>query len=453
MFDFLWNIASFIVALGLLVSVHEYGHFWVARKCGVRVEKFSIGFGKTLWRTYDKHGTEFVIALIPLGGFVKMLDERVDDVAEEDKQYAFSSKSVYQRMAIVAAGPIANFLFAIVAFYLMFIIGISSVKPIIGNVEIPSIASSANLDAQRQIVSVNNENTQDWQAINMALIAQLGEDTLTIGTKAIDSTYVTHHQLDTSNWHFEPSKTSAMQSLGIVPYIPKISPIVAAIDPQGTGAKSGLLIGDEIISVEGVNLYGNWQSFVDIIQRSSNLTLPITVSRNDINQNISLFVGTRKGTDGHNTGYIGVSPTIQPWPDSYKIDISYGPIEAISKALDSTWNLISLSFNMIGKLFTGVLGVDNLSGPISIAKGAGDSAGVSLAYFLQFLALISINLGIINLFPLPILDGGHLFYYFIELVSGRPVPEKVQELGFKLGALILLSLMSIALFNDFARLS
>ncbi len=453
MFEFLWNTASFVVALGLLITVHEYGHFWVARKCGVRVEKFSIGFGKTLWRTFDKQGTEFVIALIPLGGFVKMLDERVDEVSEEDKQYAFSSKTVYQRMAIVAAGPIANFLFAIVAFYLMFLLGVASVKPIIGEVEADSIAYRANVEAQRQIVSVNDQPTPDWQAINMALVGHLGDSSITLGTTAIDSTYVVTHQLNTQDWHFEPSKMTSMHSLGITPFLPKILPKVAALDAKATGQQSGLQIGDEIISAQGRNLDGNWQDFVDIIQRSSNKTIPIEVDRDGKIHNISLIVGTRQGSDGHNTGYIGVSPTLEPWPESYKIEITYGPIEAFSKALDSTWNLITLSFKMIGKLLTGILSVENLSGPISIAQGAGESAGVSLAYFLHFLALISINLGIINLFPLPILDGGHLFYYFIELVRGRPVSEKAQELGFKVGALILFSLMSIALFNDFSRLA
>ncbi|WNC73705.1 sigma E protease regulator RseP [Thalassotalea psychrophila] len=452
MFEFLWNLGSFIVALGLLVTVHEYGHFWVARKCGVRVEKFSIGFGKTLWRKFDKQGTEYVIALIPLGGYVKMLDERIDDVSEEDKQFAFNQKSVYQRIAIVAAGPIANFLFAIVAFYLMFLIGMTSLKPIIGDITQGSIAEQGEVKANTQIMAINGQETPDWQAVNMALVGKIGEAEINLSTRALDSTYVSNQKLNTVDWQFEPSKTSAMHSLGIEPFLPKTSTIVALLAEGEAGEKSGLIIGDEIISANDVDLYGNWQAFVDIIQQNSNRLVTLIVVRSGDLKKIDMLVGTRQHTDGRNVGYIGVSPKVDPWPESHKLEISYGPIAAMGKAVDSTWNLIVLSFDMIGKLITGHVSVDNLSGPISIAQGAGSSAGIGLVYFLSFLALISINLGIINLLPLPILDGGHLLYYVIELLTGKPVSEKIQEVGFKIGALILLSLMSIAIINDFSRL-
>ncbi|KGJ91068.1 sigma E protease regulator RseP [Thalassotalea sp. ND16A] len=455
MLEFLWNLGSFVVALGLLVTVHEYGHFWVARKCGIRVEKFSIGFGKTLWRKYDKQGTEYVVALIPLGGYVKMLDERVDEVAEQDKQFAFNNKSVYQRIAVVAAGPLANFIFAIVAFYLMFLIGSTTLKPIIGSIDHDSIAAQAQLAENSQIVAINDMDVENWQDVNMALAAQIGEAKITIATRALDSTYVSNKQLDTTNWHYEPSKTSAMHSLGIVPFTPKKKINISELTPDAAGELAGLQVGDEIISVNGINLVGNWQPFVDIIQQNPNKSVTIELARDGKKQEIELLVGTRQQNDGRNTGFIGVAGQqtyIEPWPDSHKQDVSFGPIAAIGKAVDSTWNLVELSFNMIGKLVTGLVSVENLSGPISIAQGAGTSAGIGLAPFLYFLALISVNLGIINLLPLPILDGGHLLYYVIELLTGKPVPEKFQEVGFKIGALILLSLMSIAIFNDFSRL-
>ncbi len=452
MFDFFWNSASFIIALGLLVTVHEYGHFWVARKCGVRVERFSIGFGKTLWRKVDRHGTEFVIALLPLGGYVKMLDGRVDEITEQDKAFAFNHKSVYQRIAIVAAGPIANFIFAIFAFYLMFLIGMTSIKPIIGNVSDGSIADAAKLQVNSEIVAINEQQTQDWNAVQMALIGQIGEPSIEISTKLADSTYISKHTLNTQNWQFEPSKASAMQSLGIEPFLPNTLTKVAKLEAGAAGEKAGLKLGDEIISANGVNIDGNWQGFVDIILQNPSVFIPIELVRDSKKLDIEILVGTRTQSDGHMTGYIGVSPVIEPWPEEYQIEISYGPIEAISKAGASTWNLITLSFDMIGKLITGHVSVDNLSGPIAIAQGAGSSASYGLVYFLSFLALISINLGIINLLPLPVLDGGHLVYYFIELISGKPVPDKYQEVGFKIGALILLSLMSIAIFNDFSRL-
>lgn len=452
MFTILWNLGAFIVALGLIVTIHEYGHFWVARKCGIRVERFSIGFGKTLFRRFDKHGTEFVIALIPLGGYVKMLDSRIDDITENEKSMAFNHKSVYQRIAVVAAGPIANFIIAIFAFYFMFLIGSQEAKPVIGDLKQSSIASVAQLQTNQQIISINGRETIDWKTVNMALMTGLGEDSIDIATAELGTTYIKHYQLDTSNWELDPSKQSAISGIGIVPYMPKVTPIIANVAPETPGEIAGLKVSDEIISVNGDNIYGNWQDFVDIIQRNPNNSVSIGLKRNDKFHNIDLIVGTREGSDGHMTGYVGIYPTVEPWPKSHIVDISYGPIDSMGKAVEGTWGLVTLTFNMIGKLFDGTLGVENLSGPISIAQGAGNSAGMGLTYFLYFLALISVNLGIINLFPLPVLDGGHLFYYFIELVSGRPVPEKIQEFSFKIGALILLSLMGLALFNDFARL-
>ncbi|NMP16805.1 sigma E protease regulator RseP [Thalassotalea sp. Y01] len=452
MFEFLWNLGSFVVALGLLVTVHEYGHFWVARKCGVRVERFSVGFGKTLWRRFDKQGTEYVVALIPLGGYVKMLDGRVDDVSEADKPYAFDGKSVYQRIAIVAAGPIANFLFAIVAFYIMFLIGMTNLKPIVGEVEANSIAAQAGITSESEIISIADKRTLDWQAVNMGLVGHIGDPKIEIETRASDTTYVQKHTLDTRDWQFEPSETTAMQSLGFSPFMPEIMPIVARVVENQAAANAGILLEDEIIAVNGQKIDGNWQRFVDTIVQNPNRSVAITVVRAGQEQTINVLVGTQTDNEGRSLGYVGLSPTLSPWPESHKVEIAYGPIEAAGKAVDSTWNLIVLSFDMIGKLFTGQVSVNNLSGPIAIAQGAGSSAGVGLVYFLSFLALISVNLGIINLLPLPILDGGHLLYYSIELVTGKPVSEKVQEIGFKIGALVLLTLMSIAIVNDVSRL-
>ncbi|TKB44135.1 sigma E protease regulator RseP [Thalassotalea mangrovi] len=452
MFDFFWNLAAFVIALGLLVTVHEFGHFWVARKCGVKVERFSIGFGKKLFKTYDKHGTEFVIALIPLGGYVKMLDERVDDVAEQDLPNAFNRKSVLQRIAIVAAGPLANFIFAIFAFYCLLLIGQTETKPIIGAIENDSIASQSGLSAEQQIVAINGEDTPTWQQVQMQLVGLIGETQLTISTKEENSSFAREHVLDTSDWQFEPSKISAMQSLGIVPFTPDILTTIALVAPDSAAAAAGLQAGDKILVVDDVDVTDDWPTLVSRIEQSPGQTLPLTINRNQQIQQIDITVGTKEAEDGRKVGFIGVSPSREAWPESYLVTIQHGPFEAVGMAVDKTWQLISLSFVTIGKLISGDVSVSNLSGPIGIAQGAGDSASYGIVYFLGFLALISVNLGIINLLPLPILDGGHLLYYVIELFSGKPVPEKVQELGFKFGALVLLMLMSIALFNDFSRL-
>jgi len=449
MIDFLWNLASFVIALGILVTVHEYGHFWVARKNGVKVERFSVGFGRAIWRKTGKEGTEYVLAMIPLGGYVKMLDERVDDVQPEDKDKTFNVKSVYQRIAIVAAGPMANFVFALFAFYLMFLIGVPSVKPVIGHIAPNSIASHASLVEGSEIISVSGKTTRDWQDVNLALIAEIGSENIEFKTKSRDSLYVATFVLDTSDWHFSPDKTSALTSLGITPFRPKVHNELAAVAEDSPAAIAGLLVGDELIAV-GSTQTADWLSFSKEIKLFPAQEVLITVNRDG--KVLTLPITPKRiEQSGRSVGYIGVAPKADAWPKSLLIELSYGPIEAITESAQRTWDLTSLTFSMIGKLITGDVSVKNLSGPIGIAQGAGSSAGHGFVYFLGFLALISINLGIINLLPLPVLDGGHLLYYLIELLTGKEVPEKVQEAGFKFGALALLMLMAIGLFNDFSR--
>ncbi|WP_019027073.1 sigma E protease regulator RseP [Colwellia piezophila] len=449
MIDFLWNLASFVVALGILVTVHEYGHFWVARKNGVKVERFSIGFGRAIWRKVGKDGTEYVLALIPLGGYVKMLDERVDDVQPEDKDKTFNSKSVYQRIAIVAAGPLANFAFALFALYLMFLIGVPSVKPVIGQIASNSIASKAQLTGNSEIISVGGNNTRDWQEVNLALIAAIGDNQIEIKTQQSDSQYVSTFVLDTSQWKFSPDKTSALTSLGITPFRPKVHNELAVVAEDSPAALGGFLVGDKLIAVNKV-VTTDWLAFAKEIKRFPQKEVLITINRQGETMTLSVFPNAIEQS-GVLVGYIGVAPKVDAWPQSLLIELRYGPIEAIKESAQRTWNLTSLTFSMIGKLITGDVSLKNLSGPIGIAQGAGNSAGHGFVYFLGFLALISINLGIINLLPLPVLDGGHLLYYVIELFTGKEVPEKVQEVGFKFGALALLMLMAIGLFNDFSR--
>jgi regulator of sigma E protease len=451
MLDFIWNLTAFVIALGILVTVHEYGHFWVARKNGVKVERFSVGFGRPIWRKTDKHGTEFVVAMIPLGGYVKMLDERVDKISEQDKDKTFNCKSVYQRIAIIGAGPFANFAFAIFAFYLMFLIGVPSIKPIIGSVTPGSIAEHAKLTPGTEIVGVGEQQTRDWQDVNLALVAAIGHDSLVIKTKSKDSQFIKKQTLDTQNWQFAPEKMSALSSLGLVPFRPKVYNELAAIESGSPAERAGLRLGDRLIAVNDSEMTPDWASFSSIIKQYPNQSVAITLVRDGVTLVVNA-TPTGKKQGGKLLGYLGVSPKFDPWPAEYQFNMAYGPLQAVGESVARTWNLVTLSFNMIGKLITGDVSVKNLSGPIAIAQGAGNSAGYGFVYFLGFLALISINLGIINLLPLPILDGGHLLYYLIELLTGKPVPEKVQEVGFRFGAVALLGLMGIALFNDLSRL-
>ncbi|MFQ2147827.1 sigma E protease regulator RseP [Aeromonas jandaei] len=446
----LWNIGAFVVALGLLVAVHELGHFWVARRCGVKVERFSIGFGKAIWRRLGKDGTEYVLALIPLGGYVKMLDGRVDELKPGDEQYAFNHKSVWARMAIVAAGPMANFVFALVALWLMFMIGVPAVKPVIGEVRPASIVAEAGILPGMEIVGVGDEQTGDWESVTYALLSHLGDQSVTLKVKAPQTSYATDKNLSLESWKFDPDRESPIGSLGIVPLGGKVLPVVSAVVAKSASEKAGLQVGDRIKRV-GEQEISEWAQFVELVQHAPGVPLQVVVERNNSDLDVTLTPDTRK-VQGKLVGFVGLSPQLVPLPDEYRILLQYGPLQALWQGAQKTWSLITLTFDMIGKLVAGIVSLDNLSGPISIAKGAGSSADYGLVYFLSFLALISVNLGIINLFPLPVLDGGHLVYFLIEAVTGKPVSERIQEVGFRIGAAILMLLMGIALFNDFARL-
>ncbi len=446
----LWNIGAFIVALGLLVAVHEFGHFWVARRCGVKVERFSIGFGKAIWRRLGKDGTEYVLALIPLGGYVKMLDGRVDELKPGEEAQAFNHKSVWARMAIVAAGPMANFVFALFAFWLMFMIGVPSVKPVVGEVRPASIVAEAGILPGMEIVGVGGEETGDWESVTYALISHLGDDSVQLKLKAANTSYAVDKTLQLAGWKFDPDKESPIGSLGIVPLSGKVLPVVEAVVPSSASEKAGLQIGDRIKGVDGEAIT-EWAQFVERVQQSPAQPLQVTVERRGSEMTLTLTPDGKK-VKGQLVGFVGLSPQLVPLPDEYRTLLQYGPLQALWHGVQKTWSLITLTFDMIGKLIGGIVSLDNLSGPISIAKGAGSSADYGLVYFLGFLALISVNLGIINLFPLPVLDGGHLVYFLIEAITGKPVSEKIQEVGFRIGAAILMLLMGIALFNDFARL-
>lgn len=446
----LWNIGAFIVALGLLVAVHEFGHFWVARRCGVKVERFSIGFGKAIWRRLGKDGTEYVLALIPLGGYVKMLDGRVDELKPGEEAQAFNHKSVWARMAIVAAGPMANFVFALFAFWLMFMIGVPSVKPVVGEVRPASIVAEAGILPGMEIVGVGGEETGDWESVTYALIGHLGDDSVQLKLKAANTSYAVDKTLQLAGWKFDPDKESPIGSLGIVPLGGKVLPVVEAVVPSSASEKAGLQIGDRIKGVDGEAIT-EWAQFVERVQQSPAQPLQVTVERGGSEMTLTLTPDGKK-VKGQLVGFVGLSPQLVPLPDEYRTLLQYGPLQALWHGVQKTWSLITLTFDMIGKLIGGIVSLDNLSGPISIAKGAGSSADYGLVYFLGFLALISVNLGIINLFPLPVLDGGHLVYFLIEAITGKPVSEKIQEVGFRIGAAILMLLMGIALFNDFARL-
>ncbi|NLS13160.1 sigma E protease regulator RseP [Vibrio sp. SM6] len=449
---FIWNLLSFLVALGILVTVHEFGHFWVARRCGVKVETFSIGFGKSIWSRKGQDGTQYTVAMIPLGGYVKMLDSRVEEIAETDKQFAFDHKPLWKRTAIVAAGPIFNFLFAIFAYWLVFLIGVPAVKPVIGEVTPHSIVAQAGIEPGMELNTISGIKTPDWESVNMGLISHIGDDELPLSVTVADELGAPREiVLDISSWSFNPETESAMQSLGFLPYRPAVTTTLAMVSEGGAGERSGLQVGDTLLELNEKPVT-QWQQVVETIRDNAEQAISVTVLREGERLSLTLRPDSRKVADDQQIGFAGVAPQTEAWPEEYRFDMQYGPIAAVGKAVEKTGQVIDLTLSMLKKLLVGDVGLNNLSGPISIAKGAGTTADYGLVYFLGFLALISVNLGIINLVPLPMLDGGHLLFFAIEAVIRRPVPEKVQEMGYRIGGMIIFSLMALALFNDFSRL-
>ncbi|MGP1924757.1 MAG: sigma E protease regulator RseP [Arsenophonus sp. NEOnobi-MAG3] len=451
MMGILWSLATFFIALNMLIIAHEFGHFWVARRCGIYVERFSIGFGKALWGKVDRHGTEFVISLIPLGGYVKMLDERVAPVALERRHFAFNNKTVGQCAAVVSAGPIANFLLAIFFYWLVFIIGIPSVRPVIEDIQSNSIAEQANISPGMQLKSIDDIETPDWNAVRLALISKIGNQELRVKVLLIENSTPIKKLINLREWHFDPDVQDPVLSLGIMPVSDRQDPVVRNIQPGSAAALSGLQIGDRIVKV-GEQVIDIWHPFTYFVQKSPNIPLLLTIEREGEQQQLTLTPEIKTIAKRRQIGFAGLELSVIPLADEYKITQQYGLFYALYQATDKTWQLMKLTVSMIAKLVTGDIKLNNLSGPVSIAKGAVISAESGLVYYLMFIALISINLGIINLFPLPVLDGGHLLFLLIERIKGEPVSERVQDFSYRIGAILLILLMGFALFNDFSRL-
>ncbi|EEI47495.1 MULTISPECIES: sigma E protease regulator RseP [Proteus] len=447
----LWNLAAFIIVLGILITVHEFGHFWVARRCGVYVERFSIGFGKAIWRKTDKHGTEFVVAWIPLGGYVKMLDERVAEVAPERRHLAFNNKTVGQRAAIVAAGPIANFLLAIVAYWLVFMIGVPALKPIIADIRPDSIAEQAKLTPGMELKSVAGIETPDQNAVRLALVSKIGAKEVTFVVTQPNSLSESENILNLQQWNFDPERQDPIVSLGIMPVGARLDSKVVEVIPDSAAEKAGLQAGDRIVKVDGQPI-DTWHPFTYFVRQSPNKTLELLVERNGASLVLNITPTAIALKDGSEVGQVGAKLQVLPPDEQYLIMQQYNPFSALYEASDKTWQLMGLTVKMIGKLVVGDVKLTNLSGPVSIAKGAGMSADSGFVYYLMFIALISVNLGIINLFPLPVLDGGHLLFLVIEKIKGGPVSERVQDVCYRFGVMALMLLMGLALFNDFSRL-
>jgi len=444
-------IVGTLIALGVLVTFHEFGHFWVARRCGVKVLRFSVGFGMPLVRWHDRKGTEYVIAAIPLGGYVKMLDEREGDVPPEQAHESFNRKTVYQRIAIVIAGPVANFLLAIFFFWVLAMLGSQQVRPVIGAVESGSIADKAGLTVGQEIVSVDGDPTSGWAAVNLQLVRRLGESgTIAVNVRDQGATVDSPRQLVLSDWLKGADEPDPIKSLGIRPWRPSLPPVLAELDPKGPAQAAGLKTGDRLIALDDQPV-NEWQQVVDWVRARPDTKVSLHVERDGAQLYLPLTLAAR-GEGKATTGYLGAGVKGADWPPEMLREVSYGPLAAIQEGARRTWTMSVLTLDSLRKMLFGELSVKNLSGPITIAKVAGASAQSGVGDFLNFLAYLSISLGVLNLLPIPVLDGGHLLFYLIEWARGRPLSERVQGWGVQIGISLVVGVMLLALVNDLGRL-
>jgi regulator of sigma E protease len=447
----IFTLVSFIVALGILIAVHEFGHFWVARKLGVKVLRFSIGFGRALWRRTSKiDGTEYVVAAIPLGGYVKMLDEREAPVEPEERHRAFNRQSLGVRSAIVVAGPLFNFIFAILAFWFIFVTGDTGLKPIVGKVEGGSIAEQAGFTHGDEILAVADQPTPSWESVVYAMLSE-ALDSTNLHIVVRSQTGVEHvYQVASEGFSELAEDGMLLQNLGLSPDRPVLPPVIGTVLDGEPAALAGLKPGDRIASVDGVEVK-DWSDWVDYVRERPGQALVLEVDRKGDYIAMDVTPLTIE-EDGERYGRIGAGVSVpDDLMDDYRAVVKYGPIDAIGHSVYKTWDLSLLMLRMLGKMIIGEVSVKNLSGPISIADSAGKSASYGFSYFLKFLAVVSVSLGVLNLLPIPVLDGGHLFFFLIEGIKGRPLSDRFMEQGQKIGLLILLVLMSIAFYVDINR--
>ncbi len=442
----------FLLALLLLITVHEYGHFIVARLCGVKVLRFSFGFGKVLARWHDKQGTEYVWSLFPLGGYVKMLDESEGEVPANERHRAFNNKPLLSRVAIISAGPIFNFLFAFLALWLVLVIGIRSLAPMIDNVTPGSIAALAGLQPKEEILALNGKKITSWRDFQFALMPLLGStEDVSISVKSLDNHQQKDLTLPLANWKMDSKKPDPLGSLGIVPFIPKIPPVIGEVVANSSAEAAGLKPGDIIKQVNGKPL-DDWLDLVDYVKIHPGDQLGLVFSRQGQTNTVVLQIGS-KSDKGKKTGFLGLRSQNVTWPKQWLRMDRQGPLQAIGTAFKQTLELTSATFSLIGRFATGKLAIQSISGPVGIAQGAGESGRSGFTYYLSFLALVSISLGVLNLLPIPMLDGGHLLYCALEFIFRRSIPDSVKSIGIYLGLVFLMGLMLLALNNDISRLA
>ncbi len=452
--EFLQSLLAFVVAIALLVTFHEFGHFWVARRCDVKILRFSVGFGRPLWRRrFGPDETEFVIAALPIGGYVRMLDEREGEVAPQERQRAFNNKPLGYRAVIVVAGPLFNFLFAVAAYWIVFMVGVSGLRPLVGSVAAESPAALAGLRAGDEITGISGRDTPTWSALldqmtinviagRMIELRVRGKD----GSENDVRVNLAGTQMD------DLAGGKLLEILGITPLRPVLPAVISVVRSGGAAERDGLQPGDRIAAANGSPI-ANWEEWVTLVRAHPGATIETEIDRNGERMRLSVTPDPVAGADGARIGQIGATVDASAVQSDHLVAHErYSVLAALLRSVDKTIEVSALTLRVIAKMLTGTASVKNLSGPLSIAQYAGESAGFGVVAFLTFLAIVSVSLGVLNLLPIPLLDGGHLMYYLSELVTGRPVSESTQIIGQHLGLALLLGLMGLAIYNDLLRI-
>lgn len=442
----------FFVAIVVLVTIHEFGHFYVARRCGVKVLRFSVGFGKVLLRRYDKAGTEYALSAIPLGGYVKMLDEREGNVAPGELSQAFNRQSVAKRIAIVLAGPAANFILAVLIFWLLLASsGVRGIAPVIGSVTPGSVAAAANLEQGQEILAVDGVPTASWQEVQQQLLRRLGESgPITFTTRYIDSSLRYQSEAQLHGWLRGESEPEPLAGLGVKPFMPQVEAITAAVNPDSPAAKAGLIPGDKIIAANDQPIESA-QQWIDYVKARPGQSVEVLLERDGQSLTVTMTPATVT-ENGQSFGRVGMAIAPGQWPADMIRVRDYSLLSGFVAGVEKTWETSAFVLLSVKKLIFGEISTKNLSGAITIAKVAGSEAENGWRSFLGFLALLSVSLGVFNLLPIPVLDGGHLMYYLIEIVKGTPVSDRVQAMGYQLGLVMVIGLTVLALYNDIMRL-